>query len=139
MAEAFTAYGLQVIAGLIALFALWKDWEEYPDGPRSGGRQVKSGLTLATVIVVVLSVADTRFSRKSSSEDKATLNTQIDQLRNDSEPANDGFRQSFAGLYDKFSQLQTRVQTDALTKQNSSLLKEIDETKQDPASQLRLN
>lgn len=77
---------------------------------------------------------DTHFNRAGAAAERQFLSQQVQQLRDDARTANDGFRQSFAGLYDKFSRLQARVQTDALLRQNAALLKDIDETKKELAS-----
>ena len=129
MKEILTAYGLQLIVGLIALFALWKDWKEYRKRSKKWGRPIQVILAFAAVLFIVLSLLDTHYNRANTSAEQKFLTNQIQQLRDDAKVANDGFRESFAGLYDKFSQLQAKVQTDALLRQNASLIKDIDETK----------
>jgi hypothetical protein len=134
LGEVITAYGLQLVVGLIALFALWKDWHEYRKRSKAWGRPAQVVLAFAAILFIVLSLLDTHYNRANSASEKSYLLMQVQQLRADSKVANDGFRQSFASLYDKFGQLQTRVQTDALLKQNTSLLLDIDATKRELAS-----
>lgn len=141
MREALTAYGLQLIVGAIALFALWKDWDEYPKRSQRWGKLVQRLLAGAVLLVAILSLLETHFDRAGAATDRAkstaenaALSQQVQQLRDDAKAANDGFRQSFTTLYDKFSQLQAKVQADALLKQNASLLKDIDETKKELTS-----
>lgn len=131
MREGLTAYGLQIILGLIALIALWKDWKEYNKRSKKWGKFVRGFLTVATLLLIAFSVMDTRSNRASAAKESDDLKRQITQLRDDARIANDGFRQSFAGLYDRFSQLQSKVQNGELLKQNATLLQEITETKKE--------
>lgn len=131
MKEGLTAYGLQIILGLIALIALWKDWKEYNKRSKKWGKFVRGFLTAATALLIVFSVMDTRSNRAEATRERDDLNGQITRLRDDARLANDGFRHSFAGLYDKFSQLQSKVQNGELLKQNATLLQEIAETKKE--------
>jgi multidrug efflux pump subunit AcrA (membrane-fusion protein) len=140
LGEAITAYVLQVLLGLIALLAVWKDWKEYRKRSKHWGKPAQVALAAAAILVIVLSFANTYYSRASANAQRDALTTQISQLRTDARTANDGFRQSFAGLYDKFSQLQAQVQTGELLKQNATLLKQIDETKKElVATETKLN
>jgi hypothetical protein len=129
--EGLTAYGLQIILGLIALVALWKDWKEYNKRSKKWGKFVRGFLTVATLLLIVFSVMDTRSNRADAARERGDLKSQITQLRDDARSANDGFRQSFAVLYDKFSQLQSKVQNGELLKQNATLIQEIAETKKE--------
>jgi hypothetical protein len=131
MLEGVTSYVLQVILGLIALAALWKDWKEYPKRSKRWGRTIQVSLAIAAVVVIALSLAETHNSRVSAYKQRDALTTQIGQLRDDAKIANDGFRASFSGLYDKFSQLQSQVNNTDLLKQNATLIRQIDETKKE--------
>lgn len=140
MGDAITSYGLQVLLGLITLLAVWKDWKEYRKRSKQWGKPAQLVLASLAVLVFVLSLANTYYSRAAAAEERMGLNKEIGQLRADAQTADDGFRQSFAGLYDKFGQLQTRVQTDKLTKQNAALIRELDDAKTDlVAMQAKLN
>jgi hypothetical protein len=131
LGEAITAYVLQVLLGLIALLAVWKDWKEYRTRSKHWGKPAQVVLAAGAVLVIVLSLANTYYSRASARIDRKNLTGQITQLREDGKTANDGFRQSFAGLYDKFTQLQSQVQNRDLLKQNAALLQEIADTKKE--------
>jgi hypothetical protein len=131
LGEAITAYILQVLLGLIALLAVWKDWKEYKKRSKNWGKPAQVLLAAGAVLVIILSLANTYYSRANARTDRKNLTDQITQLREDGKAANDGFRQSFAGLYDKFTQLQSQVQNRELLKQNAALLQEIAETKKE--------
>lgn len=122
MGEAITAYVLQILLGLIALLAVWKDWKEYKKRSKHWGKPAQVALAATAMLVIILSLANTYYSRASARIDRKNLTDQITQLREDGKTANDGFRQSFAGLYDKFTQLSSQVQNHDLLKQNASLL-----------------
>lgn len=131
MGEAITAYILQILLGLIALLAVWKDWKEYKKRSKHWGKPAQVALAAAAILVIVLSLANTYYSRANARIDRNNLTDQIKQLREDAKTANDGFRQSFTGLYDKFTQLSSQVQNRDLLKQNATLLQEIADTKKE--------
>lgn len=131
MWEGLTSYVLQVILGVIALAALWKDWKDYPKRSKRWGKTVQVSLAIAAVVVIALSLTETHNNRASASRQSEFLTRQIGQLRDDAKIADDGFRESFSGLYDKFSQLQSQVKNTDLLKQNATLIKQIDETKKE--------
>jgi len=125
--EISSPYVLQVLLGIIALFTLLKDWNDYGNISKRWGRSIPLVMAVLTVIITVLSIRDTYDSNTNQINSRATisqLSTQIDQLRGDNQKAADAFRDSFTKLYDRFSDLQTRVQ-------NADLLKEIKDTKKE--------
>jgi hypothetical protein len=131
LGEAITAYVLQILLGLIALLAVWKDWKEYKKRSKHWGKPAQVALAATAILVIVLSLANTYYSRANARIDRNNLTDQIKQLREDAKTANDGFRQSFTGLYDKFTQLSSQVQNRDLLKQNATLLQQIAETKKE--------
>jgi uncharacterized membrane protein YozB (DUF420 family) len=66
--ELLTAYGLQLVVGLIALFALWKDWKEYRKRSKKWGRPIQVVLACAAFLFIVLSLLDTHYNRASAAE-----------------------------------------------------------------------
>lgn len=135
-----TAYGLlarawgdslpylyQALLGVVAFFALLKDWSDYGNLSKKWGRAVPLILAIITAVITLLSIRETSSSRAEQASNRATiaqLSTQIDQLRGDNQKSADGFRDSFATLYQRFTDLQSKVQ-------NADLLKEIDATKKE--------
>jgi hypothetical protein len=136
--EAFRAYGLQIIIGLIALLGIWKDWSESKKRPKKRGKLIYASLFLLTVFLMILSIADTRSIRARAAKDRRDaasekqtadahiqfLTDQVGQLREDSKANSDGFRKSFDGLYQRFTDLKAKVT-------NADLIREIDDTKKE--------
>ena len=125
--EAILPYLSQVLLGVVAFFALLKDWNEYGRLSRKWGRGVPLVIAMVTAIITLLGVYETYSARVEQASSGATItqmSNQIGQLRTDNQKSTDGFRDSFSKLYDRFSELQSKVQ-------NADLLKEIKATKQE--------
>lgn len=102
---------------------------------------------VVTLCVILLSVFETYTTHKDASEKEQTasrkeaeskkqvddLTKQVTQERDENKQNADGFRQSFAALYNKYSDLAARVQ-------NADLLREIIRTRKElKATQDKLN
>jgi hypothetical protein len=130
-------YLLQLLLGTVAFVALLKDWKDYGRLSTKFGNFVPLVLAILTVFITGLGLRDTYQTRAAASADReqarldrgtsqqhiTQLSDQVTQLRQDNKNAADTFSKSFATLYSKFSDLQSKVQ-------NADLLKEIKETKQ---------
>lgn len=128
-------YILQILLGAIALFALSKDWDDYVTRL---GKLKTLFLFAATIIVIFLTLLDTHSTRKdtrekeqiAASKDAAStkqveiLTEQVRLEREENKQNSDGFRISFTSLYDKYSDLASRVR-------NSDLLRELHQTQSD--------
>jgi len=140
-------YIFQGILGVIALFGLWKDWKDYGDASGRFKKPVRTVLLIGTLIVILLSAFDTydtrrdaRLKEQTASWKEVESKKQIDDLttqvrlgREENKDNADGFRTSFANLYNKYSQLAARVQ-------NADLLREIAQTRKElKATQDKLN
>lgn len=116
-------YLYQVLVGLAAFLVLMKDWKDYGKLSEKLGRWVPLMAAVATLAVTGLGIEQTYSDRLQAQNDRreATaqstlserkidfLTTQVKQLREDNKSTTDGFRKSFAQLYDKFSALQAKV------------------------------
>ena len=105
----------QLLMCFIALAALKKDWDNYKKISRLG-RLLPITLALTIAIVTILTVWQTFLTLESESENVG----RIVELRN-----------QLNGLNDKLVDLQTKVNTDPILRQNSALLKEIQDTRKE--------
>ena len=105
----------QLLMCFIALAALKKDWDNYKKISRLG-RLLLTTLALTIAIVTILTVWQTFLTLESESENVG----RIVELRN-----------QLNGLNDKLVDLQTKVNTDPILRQNSALLKEIQDTRKE--------
>lgn len=103
----------QLLICLIALAALKKDWNSYKAISRLG-RLLPITLALTITTVTFLTVWQTYIALEHESENIG----RIIELRN-----------QLNGLNQKFTDLQSRVNTDPILRQNTALLKEIQDTR----------
>jgi hypothetical protein len=140
MGELVTSYALQIALGIVALFAVWKDWRGYKERSQKWGKPAQVLLLIAIIVLLPLSLMDTHYRRKGDYETKERLNTQIENLRDDNKASAKEFASSFSTLYGKFSDLQAKVETGQLLKIDPNLAKEIGETKKELAqAEAKLN
>lgn len=128
-------YILQVLLGATTLFVLLKDREDYV---KKVGRFWTVVTFIATTTIFGLTLLETHATRRETREKERTAdkrdaaNTkQIDVLteqvrleREENKQNSDGFRLSFAALYNKYSELASRTN-------NSGLLQELHRTQND--------
>jgi hypothetical protein len=131
-------YLFQGLLGLIALFGLLKDWKDYGNAAGKFKKPVRIAVLIGTLVVILLSTFETydnrrdaRLKEQTASWKEAESKKQIDDLteqvrleREENKDNADGFRTSFASLYDKYSDLAARVQ-------NADLLREITRTRKE--------
>lgn len=140
-------YVYQILVSLVAVVSLLKDWNDYGKLSKKYGKAVP--LTLAGLIVLITAMSlqsiyssrvETKAVENAGRERDIKQQTRIDELNNqvglgrqENQKNSEGFRQSFASLYDKFSDLQSKVR-------NQELLAQLQETKhQLLATQKKLN
>jgi cell division protein FtsL len=123
-------YVLQLLVGGIALFGLLKDWEDY----RVRLGRIRWALLLFTISVVVLTIYETHTTRQETRDKEkialvndakntqqiTILTDQIQQEREENKVNSNGFRQSFAALYQKYSELIAKTHNEDLVRQLSS-------------------
>lgn len=131
-------YVLQGLLGLVALFGILKDWNDYGEASGRFKKPVRITVLVVTLIVILLLTFETYNSRSEARKKEETANQkeaaskmqidglteQISQEREENKHNADGFRESFATLYQKYSDLAARVQ-------NADLLREIIQTRKD--------
>ena len=141
--EGIRAYASTTVLALISFYATWKDEADYRARSQEQGktswlpkRKAVVFVYVLTAIAVVFGFADLHSSRKRAEQDRIDaekkdevqradieqLTKQVADSRQDAYKANEGFRQSFAELYKKFSDLQAKVT-------NQELMKELVDTK----------
>src|SRR5579872_5841312 len=140
-------YIFQVLLGLVALFGLLKDWKDYAEASKQFWKPLRIVVLAATLCVILLSIFDTYVTHKEAYEKEQIairkeaeskkriddLTEQVTQEREENKNNADGFRTSFARLYDKYSELIARSQ-------NADLIKEIKRTRDElKATQDKLN
>jgi hypothetical protein len=141
MLEWFFTYFGQLVAGILAFFAFWKDAKDYGELSQRWGKVVIRGVGGGVFFLMLASLYLTHLGRVNAVKDAAkaeatnTANQQrisglSDQLKTSSEQrtiAENGFRQSFAELNQKFADLQTKVKTQELVAELDKTRKELHE------------
>lgn|SRR5690348_1986528 len=128
------AYLYQILLGILAFAALMKDWRDYAKVWEKPRRLIPATLAIVAIVATMLAVRETYSDSVERTKNQAkigSLSDQIKQLGDANTKNADGFRKSFGELYDKFSALQSQVQTKELTKQNKELLKRLGQAKQE--------
>lgn len=105
---------IQVLAGLMALASLWKDWQSYGMISKRFGKRLPILLAILIVFVIIFTIGNTIRqtwdSSKQAAKDEGRIEELKNQLNNQSKVLDD---------------IQTKVNTDPLLRQNVGLLKEI--------------
>jgi len=122
----------QLLTGLIALAALWKDWANYGAISKRFGRR----LPIALAVIIILITSFTVWQTWIASEREAKNAGRIEELgnelkRNDenserrSKQQSEFFQNAFNDQNKRLSELQTKINIDPLLRQNTALSKEI--------------
>jgi hypothetical protein len=142
MWESISPYLVQVVLGIIAFVALLKDWKDYGKLSKKFGQFVPFGLAILTLLLTCFGLRETHSARVRAAKDGenarisetnktaqiSQLSQQVVQLREDNQKDSKAFRESFSTLYQKFSELQAKVQNAELLKEISATKKELLET-----------
>jgi hypothetical protein len=137
MLEWFFTYFGQLVAGILAIFAFWKDAKDYGELSKRWGKVVIRGVGGGVFFLLLASLYLTHLGRVNEAKAEATntanqqrISGLSDQLKTSSEQrtiAENGFRQSFAELNQKFADLQTKVKTQELVAELDKTRKELHE------------
>jgi hypothetical protein len=123
---------IQVLTGLIALAALWKDWNSYGAISKRFGKRLPIFLAVFIVLAVSFTIRQTWVAVAREAKSAGHIEELGNQLKRNEEGAERRARQqleSFQGIINdlnrRLSDLQTKMNTDPLLRQNAALLKEI--------------
>jgi hypothetical protein len=131
MLEAFLTYAGQVVAGVLAFLALWKDAADYGELSKKFGKHIIWLCAGLMVVLTAISIYLTHAGRKQAIQDKIdasnaasesrgqimALSRQVIKMSQDRAAAEKGFRDSFSQLSDKIARLQTEAATQKLSEQ----------------------
>jgi len=122
----------QLLTLFIALAALWKDWSTYGAISKRLGRRLPVLLAAGIVLVTAFTISQTWDAEKREAVSAGRVNELGSQMKRNEESAerrakqqSENFQTTVNGLYARLSDLQTKVNTDPLLRQNRVLLKEL--------------
>ena len=122
----------QLLTLFIVLAALWKDWTSYGAISKRLGRRLPIFLAVGIVLVTAFTISRTLDAEKREAESTGRIKEFGDQMKRNEESAerrakqqSESFQTTINGLYARLADLQTKVNTDPLLRQNRALLKEM--------------
>ena len=122
----------QVLTGLIALASLWKDWASYGRISKRFGRRLPVALAVFIALVASFTVWQTLVAATRQAKNIGQIEELGKQLKRNEESSERRAKQQsehFQGvvnsLYERLSELQSKINTDPLLRQNAALMKEI--------------
>jgi len=122
----------QALTGLIALASLWKDWASYGAISKRFGRRLPIALAVFIVLVASFTIWQTWVVAAREAKGAGHIEELANQLKRNEEGSERRARQQFESfqgtindLNRRLSDLQTKMNTDPLLRQNATLLKEI--------------
>jgi hypothetical protein len=123
---------IQVLTGLIALAALWKDWNSYGAISKRFGKRLPIFLAVFIVLAVSFTIGQTWVAVEREAKSAGHIEELGNQLKRNEDGAerrakqqSEIFQGTINGLNLRLSDLQTKMNTEPLLRQNAALLKEI--------------
>ncbi len=122
----------QLLTLFIALAALWKDWTTYGAISKRIGRRLPILLAVGVVLIVAFNIWQTLEAEKREAKSAGRIEELGNQMKRNEESAerrakqqSESFQATVNRLYARLSDLQTKMNTDPLLRQNRALLKEL--------------
>lgn len=127
----------QLLTCVIALAALWKDWADYGAISKRFGRRLPIFLAVIIIGITSLTISQTWQAEKRETLSVGRIQELGTQIKRNEKSAElrakqqtESFQTILKTLYTRLSELQKKVDTDPLLRQNRVLLKEIQDTRE---------
>jgi hypothetical protein len=125
---------IQVLTGLIALSALWKDWESYGSISKRFGKRLPIFLAIFIVLAIIFTIKNVLVTAEREANNVGRIEELGNQLKINEDGAErrakqqlESFQTIINDLNKRLSNLQTKINTDHLLRQNTVLLKEVND------------